>query len=185
MVNRFGRNCLLSKFDIEHAFKVIPISPVDFELQTFCIENLYYYDKTLTQGLSYSCALFETFSSSLQWMAETKLGIPGCTHILDDFLFVGPQDYEACLFHLDKFINMADILGVPMKQEKTVLPCTWLTFVRIELDSEQIEKQLSIDKLFKIRNLLKEYKKRREVKLVQLVGNPRAKKIMLAFLSTF
>ena len=70
LVKRFGRNCLLSKCDIEQAFKVIPISPVDFELQTFCIENLYYYDKTLTQGLSYSCALFETFSSSLQWMLK-------------------------------------------------------------------------------------------------------------------
>ena len=101
-------------------------------------------------------------------MAENKLGIPGCAHILDDFLFVGPPNYEACLSHLDKFLHMANVLGVPIKEEKTVLPCTTLTFVGIELDSEQMEKRLPVDKIVKIRNLLNDYKKRRKVKLVEL-----------------
>ena len=168
LVKKFGRNCLLSKCDIQSAFRIIPISPVDFELQSFCIDNQYYYDKTLTQGLSYSCALFEKFSSALHWMAEEKLNIPGCAHILDDFLFVGPPDYDVCFSHLKKFLNMANVLGVPIKDEKTVLPCTTLTFVGIELDSEQMEKRLPEDKIVKIKSLLNEFKKRRKVKLVEL-----------------
>lgn len=168
LVKRFGKGCLLSKCDLENAFRMIPISPVDFELQAFCIDNLYYYDKTLTQGLSYSCALFETFSTSLHWMAETKLKIPGLAHVLDDFLLVGPPDYNACLSNLNKFLNMADTLGIPIKHEKTVLPCTTLTFVGIELDSVKMEKRLPLDKLVKIRGLLEEFKKRRKVKLVEL-----------------
>ena len=118
LMKKFGKNCLLSKCDIQNAYKIIPISPVDYELQAFCIDGLYYYDKTLTQGLSYSCSLFETFSTSLQWMAETKLSIPGCAHILDDFLFVGPPEYNSCLYHLNQFLALAGSLGVPIKNEK-------------------------------------------------------------------
>ena len=105
---------LLSKCDVESAFMLIPISPVDFELQAISID--------ITQGLSYSCALFETFSSALHWMAEKKLGIPGCAHILDDLLFVCPPDYGVCFFHLIKFLNMASVPGVPIKDEKLYFP---------------------------------------------------------------
>ena len=112
--------------------------------------------------------LFEQFSTSLQWIAETKLLIPGCAHILDDFLFVGPPHYNTCLSHLKKFLTMADALGVPMKPDKTVLPCTTITFVGIELDSVLMEKRLPAEKLIKIRHLLQDFKTRRKVKLVEL-----------------
>ena len=168
LVKKLGKNCLLSKCDISNAYKIIPISPFDFELQAFFVDGLYYYDKTLTQGLSYLCFLFEQFSTSLQWIAETKLLIPGCAHKLDDFLFVGPPHYNTCLSHLKKFLTMADALGVPMKPDKTVLPCTTITFVGIELDSVLMEKRLPAEKLIKIRHLLQDFKTRRKVKLVEL-----------------
>ena len=46
LMKKFGKNCLLSKCDIQNAYKCIPISPVDNELQAFCIDGLFYYDKT-------------------------------------------------------------------------------------------------------------------------------------------
>ena len=115
----------------------------------FVIDKQYYYDKTLPQGLSHSCFLFEIFSTSLHWIDENKLGIPGCAHILDDFLFVGPPDYISCLADFNKFLDMAKVLGVPIKIEKTVLPCTTITFVGIEVDSILMEKRLPSDKLEK------------------------------------
>lgn len=101
-------------------------------------------------------------------MVENKLQIPGCAHILDDFLFVGPSNYDRCLLDLNKFLNMAKDIGIPIKQEKTVLPCTTLNFVGIEIDSILMEKRLPSDKLIKISGLLEEFKTRRKVTLVEL-----------------
>lgn len=168
LVKKFGKGSLLSKTDIKDAFRLVPIFPGDYELLGFCIEDNYYYDKVLAQGLSYSCALFETFSTSLQWMVEHKLQISGCAHILDDFLFVGPSNYDQCLMELNKFLTMAKDLGIPIKQEKTVLPCTTLSFVGIEIDSILMEKRLPSDKLTKISDLLEEFKTRKKVTLVEL-----------------
>lgn len=118
LIRKFGKGALMSKTDIENAFRLMPISPADYELLGFCVDNKYYYDKTLPQGLGYSCFLFENFSTSLQWIAENKLHIPGCAHVLDDFLFVGPPNYQKCLSNLNSFLDMAGVLGVPIKQEK-------------------------------------------------------------------
>ena len=80
---------------------------------------------------------------------ENKQNLPGCAHILDDFLFVGPSEYDRCLADLHKFFNLAKVLGIPIKHEKTVLPTTTHTFVGIEIDSILMEKRLPIDKLQK------------------------------------
>ena len=39
-------------------------------------------------GCVSSCAIFESFSSALEWIATPKLGCHGVVHILDDFLFI-------------------------------------------------------------------------------------------------
>ena len=77
---------------------------------------------------------------------ENKLKLPGCAHILDEFLFVGSSDYDKCLSNLHQFLNLAMGLGVPIKQKKTVLPTTTLTFVGIEIDSQLFEKRLPTEK---------------------------------------
>lgn len=84
LIKQCGPQCLLSKVDISNAFRLVPIRPEDHELLGFCIDEEFYYDKVLPQGLSFSCALFETFSKALHWLAEKKLNIPGCAHVLDD-----------------------------------------------------------------------------------------------------
>lgn len=58
LVKFYGKNCLISKTDIENSFKIIPIHPDDQELLAFAIQGQYFYDKTLPMGLSYSCKLF-------------------------------------------------------------------------------------------------------------------------------
>lgn len=65
LIQQLGPGALLAKLAIENAYKV-PIHPPDFELLGFRIGNDYNYDKTLPFGLSYSCNLFEKFSTALQ-----------------------------------------------------------------------------------------------------------------------
>jgi hypothetical protein len=74
---------------IENSFKIIPIHPDDHELLGFPLGDQYYFDKTLPMGLSFSCKLFETFSTAVHWIIDHKLGGSGCLHFLGDFLFVG------------------------------------------------------------------------------------------------
>lgn len=86
---------------------------------------------------------------ALHWVAETKLRIPGCAHILDDFLFVSGTRYEKAAGCLRSFQVFAKSIGLPIKQSKTILPCTTICFVGIELDSIAMEKRLPLDKLQK------------------------------------
>ena len=40
------------------------------------------------------------------------------SHILDDFLFVGPPKSDQCQEDLDEFLTLCSKLGVPIKAEK-------------------------------------------------------------------
>ncbi|XP_053395182.1 uncharacterized protein LOC123542500 isoform X1 [Mercenaria mercenaria] len=168
LVKTIGPGALLSKIDVQNAFKIIPIAPHNHFLLGFCIDNKYYYDKTLPMGLSFSCSLFEQFSSAIHWIAENKLQIPGCAHILDDFLFVSSQDYDTALNNLTHFLDFAKQIGLPLKTQKTVLPCTTICFVGIELDSVAMEKRLPLSKLQKIRVALDTFQNRRRATLKEL-----------------
>jgi len=59
-------------------------------------------------------------------------------------------------------------IGIPIKEAKTVLPCTLLTFLGIELDSVLMEKRLPKEKLEKIRALLSTYKNKKSITLREL-----------------
>lgn len=167
IIKLFGKGCHMAKTDIEQAYRIVPISPGDYDLLGFCIDGKYYYDKSLPMGLSLSCNIFETFSSALQWIAEVKLGVSGCAHILDDFLFIAPSYYKT-MSDLSTFLKLTNELGVPIKSDKTVLPCTTISFVGIELDSIKMEKRLPQDKLQKIRYTLDLFRHKKKVTLTEL-----------------
>ena len=90
IIKRLGKGCAMSKTDIKSAFRIIPVHPLDYHILGMHWEGNYYYDKALPMGCSGSCKIFETFSTSLEWIAKNKLGIPHIIHILDDFLIIEP-----------------------------------------------------------------------------------------------
>ena len=168
LVLELGQGCLLSKCDLESAYRILPISSLDYELIGFKWQSKYYYDTCLTMGLSSSAAIFTRFSSGLKWIAQTKLGISFILHILDDFLILGPSGTNSCMEHLQKFLSLCQELGVPIKGEKTKGPCTCLTFMGLEIDSVRMEARLPQDKLERVRFLLRKYQKCRKIKLQEL-----------------
>jgi hypothetical protein len=66
-------------FDIVKQFS--NVHPDDHELLGFPLGDHYYFDKTLPMGLSFSCKLFETFSTAVHWIIDHKLGGSGCVHL--------------------------------------------------------------------------------------------------------
>ena len=162
-----GPFSLLAKTDIEAAFRIVPIHPLDHELLGIFWDG-YYYDTCLPFGCSSSCAIFERFSSGIEWIAVQKLGIKFIIHILDDFLIMGPKNSPACQNDLNAFLDLCADLGVPIKESKTVFPTTVLTFLGLELDSESMEARLPLDKLTKLRELLDLTSRRRKITLKEI-----------------
>lgn len=167
LVKFCGQYSYMMKVDIKHAYRIVPIHPDDYELLGFMVDGKYYFDKTLPMGLSYSCALFERISTAIQWIAETKLGLHNCAHILDDFFFVGTE-LEACKKGLAIFLDWCASVGIPINQSKTVHPCTTISFVGIELDSVLMEKRLPQEKLEKIRAALSLFSRKKKATLKEL-----------------
>ena len=167
LVRRTGRGCALAKTDIKNAFRLIPVSPSDYNLLGICWRDKFYVDRNLAMGLSSSCKIFECFSSALEWIARVKLNITGILHLLDDFLLVS-KSLSSCADNLRAFLQTCDDIGVPMAPEKTVGPSFVLSFAGIELDTINMEARLPDDKLAKCRSLIREFLPRKKVTLTEL-----------------
>ena len=88
LIWRTGRGCALAKTDIKNVFRLILVSPSDYNLLRICWRDRFYVDRNLAMGLSSSCKIFECFSSALESIDRFRLHIPGMLHLLDDFLIV-------------------------------------------------------------------------------------------------
>lgn len=107
------------------------------------------------------------FSTSMQWIAETKLGATAMVHILDDFLFIAPS-YEKCKQDLERFLEICQFLGVPIANDKTMGPSRVLPFAGIDLDTTEMVARLPADKLEKCNNIISEFMSRSKVTLKQM-----------------
>lgn len=168
IIKQLGKGALLAKTDIENAYKQVPIHPEDYELLGFMVDEKFYYDKTLPFGLSYSCNLFEKFSTAIQWILENKFSVTHCVHILDDFLFVGPPRSSTCYSALMAFYTLARDIGLPIKAEKTVYPTTTLTFLGLELDTLKFEVRLPTDKLESMKSEIRKFQNKTTASLQEL-----------------
>ena len=163
-----GPGTILAKTDIDSAFRLIPIHPDDHCRLGFRFNELFYFDTCLPMGVSSSCAIFERFSSGLQFAAETHLNIQHIVHILDDFLFLSSDEAASCQSDIDSFLRFCDYIGVPIKKEKTESARTVITFMGLELDSVAMEARLPADKLSKVRGKLLHLSRSRNVTLKEL-----------------
>ncbi|KAL9967839.1 hypothetical protein ACROYT_G026137 [Oculina patagonica] len=120
-----GPGCFLAKTGIKNAFRIIPISPDDYNLLGMQWRGLYYYDRCMPMECSSSCLTFEIFSSAVEWIARMKFNIGHILHLLDDFLIVA-SSATLCQDQLALFLSLCSYLGIPMAPEKTCGPATTL-----------------------------------------------------------
>ncbi len=161
---------MLSKLDIKSAFKIIPVHPEDHHLLGFLWENQFYYDKTLPMGCRSSCAIFELFSTAVEWIAKRELQLGGIVHILDDFLLLSTSK-EAGKHDVIGFQALFKDLGIPLAKEKTEGPTTCLTFAGIEIDTLEMSARLPADKLAKARDIISQALIKKKLTLRELVNH--------------
>lgn len=154
LIQQVGQGAILTKTDIQHAYKIIPVRPVDVLALGIHWDGQLYFDCTLPMGCRSGCAIFEEFSTALQFIAEEKGCGPMC-HILDDFFFVShPDDQPERKFRIFKF-DICGPVGVVLLEEKTESG-TRLIFMGIELDSLAMQARLPEDKVEKCRAAINE-----------------------------
>ncbi|XP_071948797.1 uncharacterized protein [Antedon mediterranea] len=165
LVLKNGPRALMSKTDIEDAFRIIPIHPDDYHLLGFSWDGRFFYGRCLPMGASRSCNIFESFSKALVWILRNKFNVRDVSHILDDFFFVGPKDSNDCHNALSQFLYLCDKIGVPIKASKTVTPTNVITIYGIEVDTVLMECRLPLPKITKTVTKITEFLNRKKVTL--------------------
>jgi hypothetical protein len=168
LILRLGPGALVAKCDLKDAFRLIPINPADYRLLGFRWADKFFFDKCLPMGCSVSCQIFESFSQSLQWILTTKLNVQHMSHILDDFIFFGPQDSLECKRGLDTFMVLANSLNLPIKHEKTVTPATCVELHGILVDTVTMQLRLPSDKLENAKQMILALSNRKKARLIDL-----------------
>lgn len=174
MVQNLGQSCLLGKADIKSAFRLLPVSPHDFDQLGFKFQNQVYFDKSMPFGCSISCATFEAFGKCLEFVVKRRNTLGSLIRYLDDFLFGGKQGSDHCKLMMIAFEKAMADLGVPVAGEKTEGPKTVIVFLGLELDSVQMVVRIPMSKVTelgeKIRDMLK--KQRVTLRVMQsLIGS--------------
>ena len=154
MIAQTGRGAELAKEDIKSAFRLLPISPKDFELLGVKFEGQYYIDKCLPMGVRNAPAYFEQFSTFIEHCVKVQSGSDRVIHYMDDFLCIGPAKSMGVSCHrvVQALKSVCEELGIPLAQEKSEGPTTRLTFLSLELDSSLMQVRVPHDKLAKARS---------------------------------
>ena len=163
-----GKGAFMSKTDVQSAFRIIQVHPLDWELLGMEWKGLYFFDMLLPFGSQSAPYLFNLLSEGLEWIIHSKLNIPGILHILDDFFIALPPPGSLCSTALCELLTLFTDLGIPLAPGKTFHPSTELEFMGILLDSQKMEARLPDDKLSRIRTLIASWQSKRACRLHDL-----------------
>lgn len=173
MVQDMGQGCSLGKSDIKSAFRLLPVSPADFDQLGFKFENKYYFDKSMPFGCSLSCKTFEQLSTFIEYLVKQETPCGNLKHYVDDFLFAGKSQTDECSIIMKCFFKCSERLGVPIALDKTEWPCTTIVFLGLEIDSVEMVVRMPKKKVCeiieKIRAVISE-KKATLKTMQQLIG---------------
>ena len=157
LMHKYGPGALLAKVDLRNAFRLCPVAPSDWPLLGIRWGGQFYVDKCLPFGLRSSPYLFNRLADALCWVACNKFGVKDLIHYLDDYLLVQPaQPLVSGRQQFYTLLATMEFLHVPLAEgaDKVCPPCTTLTFLGIELDSDAWEMRLPLAKLTEIKELL-------------------------------
>ena len=153
-----------AKTDVQMAFRIVPIKPLHRCLLLMAAKNpvsgkrQFFIEKNLSFGTSISCSHFQRFSNSLRHIVETKASRKGqITNYLNDYLCYGISR-EECDYLVQKFMEICQIIGVPIATEKTEWSTRRITFLGILLDGRQLCMAIPSDKRDKALKLVGDFR---------------------------
>ena len=173
MVYREGKNALMSKIDVKHAFRLLPVLPIQWILLGICWLGQFFVDTRLPFGLRSSPAIFNKFADALWWIIRNIFNVPNIIHYSDDFLLVSPSTLSVAKYQLQTVLSAFNYLKVPTAPEKTVGPSTKVVYLGILIDSANMTIQIPPDKLHELTTILPTWLHRKKCTkrdLLSLIG---------------
>lgn len=168
MVCQLGVGALMAKFDVEAAFRNIPIHLDDRHLLGMKWRNQYFVDLALPFGLRSAPFIFDSVASAVEWILLHNYGVTNLVHYLDDFIMAGPPQENICSQHLEKSIKLCTRLGLPLHPTKCFGPSTTMIVLGIELNSLDQTACLPEKKLADLKILINSWVSKRWCLLKQL-----------------
>lgn len=166
-----GPGAQMAKFDVESAYRNIPVHPEDRRLLGMSWKEQLYVDTALPFGLRSAPKIFSSVADALQWILASQ-GVSSL-HYLDDFIIFGPPDSQKCQLALEKALQICKLLGVPIAVHKTEGPAVVIIFLGIEIDSVKGVIRLPGEKLRRLQREIRLWKGRRTCtkrELLSLIG---------------
>jgi hypothetical protein len=165
LVQAKGRGCLMAKYDIRNAFRLIRVRVQDQHLLGMLFQGKYYYELCLPFGLKSAPGLFELFATAIEEFIH-RSGVETIRHYIDDYLTISfalsaQSDY-------DKVIEMFKKLNIELASEKLAKPSTRIEFLGLVIDSDLMKVELPQDKLGRYKALLDEWLKKEYCTLQEL-----------------
>jgi len=173
MLTKFGKGALLAKFDIETAYRNIPVHPADRHLLGMRWRSKFYIDLVLPFGLRSAPSIFNSVAEAAEWILKSNYSIEDILHYLDDFVIAGPANSPICANHLSIATSVIKDLGLPLHPQKCVGPASCMVVLGIELDTVAETARLPDEKFSAIYDLLlawSGYKWCRKKELQSLIG---------------
>ena len=116
-----GRGTKLAKFDIQSAYRIIPVHPSDRQLLGMIWEGQLYVDLALPFGLRSAPKIFTAVADALQFVLQEN-GVHRIMHYLDDFMQFGAPGTPQCSQVLQVAMDWCNRLGMPIAESKTEGP---------------------------------------------------------------
>ena len=154
MVSRYGPGALMAKFDVESAYRNIPVHPDDRFLLGMRWRGQFYVDLSLPFGLCSAPFIFNSIADMVEWILLNKHHPSNLLQYLDDFITAGPPQSSQCAYNLNTAVSVCHRLGLPLHANKCVGPATSMAILGIELDSVNQVACLPEDKLLALRELI-------------------------------
>jgi hypothetical protein len=168
IIKRLGPGTLMGKRDVKSAFNLCPVHPDEFDLLGICFNDRYWVQKMLPQGCSISPAIFEKFSTALQFAVSKHGKSNNLDHYLDDFFFAGKSSTNDCLELMSAFEYVCNDIRIPINKNKSEGPVTILTYLGLEIDTVLMEIRVPEDKIIKAKNIISEVLTKNKITLTVL-----------------
>ena len=159
-VIKMGVGSLLAKFDLQAAYRNVPVHPDDRHLLGLRWGENVFLDTALPFGLRSAPMIFTAVADALAFIMRSR--IPSwLDHYLDDFVLVGPPGSVQCGQDLQTALDTCAEVGFPVSEGKTFGPATTITLLGIELDAVASELRLPREKLMKLRKMVARWRTRK------------------------
>ena len=172
LVRMMGPGCYLTKVDIQHAYRLLPVRPDDWPLLVYYWEGKYYVDLKLPFGCRSSASIFTDFADLVCWIINNKYKLI-VIHYADDYLLVSLPNLAEASIQKNTLLEVFHYLDIPVVESKVLGPATALPYLGIEINTVAMRIAVPQDKLQATINMLPKWHNRRTTtkqELLSLIG---------------